>query len=391
MLDSLLFTPPPTSLDSYSYPGRISDPSPSSAVPYRSGFATIIGAPNMGKSTLLNRLLSYDLASTNSRPQTTRHAIRGVLTSSEHSTQIAFLDTPGVIPQPSYSLQTAMMASVRSSIHAADLLLVVTDVHGTVPSTADGQVIAALLNTTRPIVILVNKIDLLPLPPDPSLSDSPPPTTETEFYDRPTLSAESAIAKWREILPAAVAIIPLSTKTGENFEVLTDLLHASPSVPSSFRSLGRPVPGMFADRETTSLSQEEAFALLPANPPMYPADTLTDRSERFIASEIIRSTIFSSLTAEVPYCCEVVVDGFTEETEERPNFRHLKATVLVERDSQKGILIGAKGVKIKELGIAARRALEKQFETKMMVELKVKVDKDWRRDEDKLRKLGYIE
>jgi GTP-binding protein Era len=319
----------------------------------------------MGKSTLMNLLMRYNLAITNSRPQTTRKAIMGVLTDEERCTQIAFLDTPGVIEETAYALQDSMMTAVRGGLKSGDLLLVVTDVGATQPSSEEDAVLRGLQRTSRPIVVVVNKIDLL----DPAERKS---------------ALDAAVKQWRELLPKAVCIVPISTKTGENVDTLRAVLLAGDDVPKAFRDLGRPIEGMFRDGNST-LSSEEAYKLLPQEPPMYELDALTDKNERFIASEIIREVLFSNLGAEVPYCCEVVVDGFTE----AEDLRRITAYVVVDRESQKGILIGAGGSMIKELGTQARKVLEKEFNVKIMLDLSVKVDKGWRKDAKKLSKYGY--
>ena len=191
-------------------------------------------------------------------------------------------------------------------------------------------------------------------------------------------------------MPNALAIIPISCATGDNIQTLRKLLLAEPDVPAAFRDLGRPVPGMFRDGKAT-VTDEEAKALIPISPPIYSFSTLTDRSERFFASEIIRSVLFGKFAKEVPYSCEVAVTGFTELTPaSKDKVRKLQANIIVERDSQKGILVGKGGTKVKEVGISSRAKLEEFFQERIHLDLSVKVDKDWRKNEQKLARYGYI-
>ncbi|GAX13140.1 hypothetical protein FisN_17Hh069 [Fistulifera solaris] len=334
----------------------------------------------MGKSTLLNALLQEDLCITTARPQTTRHAILGLLTT--ESCQVCLVDTPGVIATPSYKLQEGMMEAVLGAFRDADVLLVVTDLFSTpIP---DDELFAKVRRSGKPTIVVINKIDLA----------SAVNVTAPENQDK-SVTVEQAVAIWRQLLPDALAILPCSASHGPNdpgVVALRRLLVGGPGVPESLRELGRPVPGMYAKPDVRFLTDEEAKALLPQSPPLYDQEALTDRTERFIASEIIRSSLFECLNKELPYCCEVQIEEFKEPRDvgtSKPVTR-IAASVIVERDSQKLIVIGKKGEKIKEVGTKARAKIEKFLDTSVYLNLNVKVSKDWRKDEDKLKLYGYI-
>jgi GTP-binding protein Era len=338
-------------LDSqFDYSGRLKG---SDFTDYRCGFISIIGAPNMGKSTLLNALLQEDLCITTARPQTTRHAILGLLTT--ESCQVCLVDTPGVIATPSYKLQEGMMEAVLGAFRDADVLLVVTDLFSTpIP---DDELFAKVRRSGKPTIVVINKIDLA----------SAVNVTAPENQDK-SVTVEQAVAIWRQLLPDALAILPCSASHGPNdpgVVALRRLLVGGPGVPESLRELGRPVPGMYAKPDVRFLTDEEAKALLPQSPPLYDQEALTDRTERFIASEIIRSSLFECLNKELPYCCEVQIEEFKEPRDvgtSKPVTR-IAASVIVERDSQKLIVIGKKGEKIKEVGTKARAKIEKFLDT----------------------------
>jgi len=386
-----------------SYKGRISSQriqNPS----HRSGFISIVGAANMGKSTLLNALLKQDLCVTTARPQTTRHAIRALLNTDD--VQLCLIDTPGVIDNPSYALQEGMMEAVKGAFRDADVILVVTDLFST-PIPDDelfGQVQkVCALDDERTVIVVVNKIDLVH-----RVNKNKKKTTtesgggsssnkneggEGEEEEEKTITVPDAIARWRLLLPNALAIIPASASDGPNdagVEALRKLLIGGPDVPKAFRDLGRPVQGMFREGVKT-VEDEEAKNIIPLGPPLYDEDMLTDRTERFFASEIIRSVLFEKLGKELPYCCEVRVTEFKEPKphDKKPIIR-MMATIFVERDSQKGIVVGKGGQKVKDVGIVAREKLESFFQTKVHLDLSVKVDKDWRKDKSKLKAYGYI-
>ena len=371
---------------------------------FRCGFVVIIGAPNMGKSTLMNALLQEELCITTPRPQTTRHAILGLL--STPSSQVCLVDTPGVIEQPAYKLQQGMMEAVLGAFYDADVLMVVTDVYST-PIPSD-TLFARVQQSSKPVVVVINKIDLLHEPqPTQSASNkgqkegggknsnSDDDGDDEDDYGVPefdrTTTVEEAVARWRQLLPNALAIIPVAASQGPEqvgVQAVAHLLMAHPKLDASFRNLGRPIPGMFRDPTKFFLTQEEVAPLLPVSPPLYDTEILTDRPERFIASEIIRAALFETLRKEVPYCCEVRLQSFKEQPAD--DSLRLEATIVVERDSQKAIVIGKGGSTVKHIRVKAQKALEDFFQAKVALFLTVAVDKDWRKNEKRLAEYGYM-
>lgn len=289
---------------------------------HKAGFVNIIGSPNVGKSTLMNKLVGERLSIITSKMQTTRHRILGILNADNY--QIVFSDTPGII-DPGYKLHQNMMKFVSEAIKDADILIVMTDIYESTEKLKDRT--AKLANLEIPVLVLINKIDQ---------SD---PDKLVEQVDA-----------WKVLLPKA-EILPISA------------LH----------NLG-------ADFILPRLIE-----LLPESPPYYGKDELTDRNTRFFISEIIREKILLQFKKEIPYSCEVVIEEYKEEE----TIVRIRANIMVSRDSQKGILIGHKGEKIKQLGIASRLDIEKFVDNKVHLELFIKVDKDWRNKEDKLKKYGY--
>jgi len=313
---------------------------------YRCGFVSILGAPNMGKSTLLNALIQEDLCIATARPQTTRHAILGLI--STETCQVCLVDTPGVIDDPAYKLQEGMMQAVIGAFHDADVLLVVTDLFSTpIP---DDELFEKVKCSDKPVIVAVNKVDL----------STKVNTASPENQDK-TVTAEQAVAMWRLLLPDALAIVPCAASEGpEEIGVvaLRNLLVGSPDVGAAFRDLGRPLQGMFHPSIGTLISDEVAQSLLPKSPPLYDQEVLTDRTERFVASEMVRAALFECLKKELPYCCEVRIDYYKEPREGQNRIVKIGATVIVERDSQKAIVIGKNGEKIKEVGVKAREKIQ---------------------------------
>lgn len=280
-----------------------------------------------------------------------------------------------------------MMDSVKGSLDRCDIVLVVTDVFGTVPlSDEEPSIISRIKNTKQKVIVVVNKIDIIKEEEDKPASRRPIelPSDLDELLAVRTNDVPSAVAKWRAILPDALCIIPLSAATSKNVATLTSLLLADNDVPASFRDLGRPVAGMFRKGEKT-VTDADARDLLPVAPPLYPFDEITDRSERFFASEIIREAIFGKLSKELPYSCDVNVVRFTENVK----VRQLRAYIIVERDSQKGMVVGKGGKMVKDIGQSARIKLEEFFQSRIYLDLQVKVEKNWRKDKGKLEKFGY--
>ena len=289
---------------------------------HKSGFVNIIGNPNVGKSTLMNALVGEKLSIITSKAQTTRHRIMGIVSGEDF--QIVYSDTPGIL-KPSYKLQESMMKFVTGAVADADVILYVTD------TVERGERSAEIIDRIRqsgvPAIVVINKIDL---------------TTPEAL--------EVLVDKWQGELPEA-RIVPASAK--ENFNI----------------------EGLF----------KTILDLLPEGPAFYPKDTLTDKTLRFFASEIIREKILRFYDKEIPYCCEIAIEAYKEE----PTIDRIAATIYVARDSQKGILIGHKGEKLKRVGQTAREDMEEFLGKKVFLQLFVKVSDDWRNNERQLRRFGY--
>jgi GTP-binding protein Era len=263
-----------------------------------------------------------------------------------------------------------MMEAVTSSMIDADVLLVVTDLFSTpIP---DDHIFQRIHQSRKPVIVVINKIDLA----------NKVQTTDTKT----TATVEQAVALWRKLLPQASAILPCTTQSGPDdvgVVALRRILCGGPDVPAALRNLGRPIAGMFSE-STMFLTDDQAKALLPRSPPLYDPETLTDRTERFVASELIRAALFESLKKELPYCCQVQVTQFKEpkeeEKEKEDNENHpntskkkkkktpvirIAASIIVERESQKSIVVGKQGDKIKQVGIAAREKLQDFLQSKV--------------------------
>ncbi|MEZ3440062.1 GTPase Era [Alistipes sp.] len=289
---------------------------------HKSGFVNIIGNPNVGKSTLMNALVGEKLSIITSKAQTTRHRIMGVVSGDDF--QIVYSDTPGIL-KPSYKLQESMMKFVTGALTDADVILYVTDT--VEQGDRSEEIVGKIARSGIPTIVVVNKIDL---------------TTPEAL--------ETLVEKWHAALPEA-QIVPASAKERFNIEGL-------------FKTI--------LDR-------------LPEGPAFYPKETLTDKTLRFFASEIIREKILRNYDKEIPYCCEIEIDSYKEE----PAIDRIAATIYVSRESQKGILIGHKGEKLKRVGQAAREDLEQFLEKKVFLQLFVKVNDDWRNNPRQLRRFGY--
>ena len=372
------------------------DSSDGSARPaHRCALLTILGVPNMGKSTLLNALLGERLAIATRRPQTTRHAILGVVTT-DH-VQLAVTDTPGIIADPAYGLQRGMMDAVRGAVNSADLFVVVTDVYS--GRSKEGEefdeslgvgddMLDRLRRYGKPVVVMVNKADLA------AEADG----GEGSAYENTPPMAVETVRAWREALPDAFAIVPCCAASGPSdpgvVALRSILLANDPEVDvgGAIRDLGRPVPGMIAPKYGGMISREDAAGIVPKGPPLYDAEFLTDRTDRFCASELIRETLLEMLGKELPYCSEVRVVSFDEskrDLEGRKAEIRIDAEILVERKTQKGMVIGKGGAKVKEIGTDARARLEEFFGVTVHLGLEVKVDGGWRDDEERLKRYGY--
>ena len=244
----------------FSYDGRL--PAKEN---FRCGFVSILGAPNMGKSTLLNALLQEDLSVATKWPQTTRHAILGIITTND--CQLCLVDTPGIIENPAYKLQEGMMEAVIGAFHDSDVLLVVTDIFSTpIP---DDKIFQKVRDSGKPTIVVINKVDLA--------------GSTNAIIGNQTVSVTNAVANWRSLLPNALAIFPVCASEGpenEGIVALRKLLLGGDNLPHAIRSLGRPIPGMFKPGHNF-LTDDDAKALLPKSPPLYDEENLTDRTERY--------------------------------------------------------------------------------------------------------------
>lgn len=289
---------------------------------HKAGFVNIVGNPNVGKSTLMNRLLGERISIATFKAQTTRHRIMGIYNTDE--VQVVFSDTPGVV-KPSYKLQESMLQFSESALADADVLLYVTDVIETIDKHTD--FIEKVSNLDVPVLVLVNKIDL---------------------------SNQENLAKivesWEALLPKA-EIIPISAKSKFGVEYVLN----------------------------------RVIDLLPPSPPYFEKDQWTDKPARFFVSEIIREKILLYYDKEIPYASEVVVEQFKESEGKIL----ISALIYVERESQKGIIIGKQGRALKKVATEARRDLERFFGKKIFLETFVKVDKDWRSSDRRLKNFGY--
>ncbi len=289
---------------------------------HKSGFVSIVGNPNVGKSTLMNTLVGEKLSIISSKSQTTRHRIKGIVSSDDF--QIVYSDTPGMI-EPSSKLHESMVRFAKSSIEDADIILYISDVFEKIDKNI--KFINIIRKSNIPVILVINKIDL----------------ANKEILDR--LDVE-----WKKLLPEAKLIHTIAT---ENYNVKT----------------------LF----------NEIIELLPVGEAYFPKNQLTDSSERFFVSEIVREKVLLNYRREVPYSTQIVVEEFKE----LEDIINIRATIYVERNSQKGIIIGHKGEAIKKTGTMARKDIEEFFEKKVYLSLFVKVDKDWKNKESSLKRFGY--
>jgi len=288
---------------------------------HKAGFVSIIGKPNAGKSTLMNALVGEKMSIITPKAQTTRHRILGIVNEDDY--QIVFSDTPGVI-KPHYALHESMMHQVDGSIVDADLILLVTDIYEEFDET---DVLKKLEGSLAHVAVLINKVDQ---------SDEETVKAKVQFWEE-------------KLKPKAVFAISAL----KNYNVLAVM--------------------------------NFVIEHLPEHPPYYEKDALTDRNDRFFASEMIREQIFKQYKKEIPYSTEVIVTAFKESDK----IYRISAEIIVERDSQKNILIGKNGEMLKIVGTYARRAMEDFFQQKIFLEMFVKVIPDWRSKKNYLKKFGY--
>lgn len=291
-------------------------------IKHRSGFVNIVGNPNVGKSTLMNRLVGEKISIITAKSQTTRHRIIGIVNTPEY--QIVYSDTPGVL-QPNYKLQEQMLGFSLSALQDADVLLYVTDVVEKIDK--NDKFLTKVQQLDLPVLLLINKIDQ---------------TNQSDL--------EKFVDVWKEMLPKS-EIYPISALNDFGVEMI----------------------------------KKRILELLPESPPYFEKDALTDKPARFFVTEIIREKSLLIYQKEIPYSIEVVVEEFKEESD----IIRIRAIILVERDTQKGIVIGHKGESLKKLGTMARKDIEQFFEKKVFLQLYVKVEKDWRDRDNMLKRFGY--
>jgi len=289
---------------------------------FKSGFVNIIGNPNVGKSTLMNKLMDEKLVIATHKAQTTRHRIKGILTGEDY--QIVFSDTPGIL-EPAYELQSKMMDYVKEALVDADLILYMVETGERKPR--NEEVFEKLKKLKVPVLVLINKIDQ---------------SNQQQL--------EESVDYWHRMLPLA-EILPISAIENANIDLLKNRI----------------------------------VELLPEGHMYFPEDQLTDKSERFIVNETVREKILLNYKKEIPYSVEVVTEVFKEGFE----LIQIETDIYVERDTQKGILIGHKGESLTKVGKEAREDLEKFFGKKVFLKLFVKVRKDWRKKNWDLKGFGY--
>ena len=289
---------------------------------HKSGFVSIIGNPNVGKSTLMNALVGRELSIITHKAQTTRHRILGIINGEDF--QVVLSDTPGII-KPNYEMQTSMMNFVKESLVDADVLLYMVTAEE--KELKDEKFFEKIKNTKAPLYVLINKID--------QISQE---------------ALENSVAYWKSLFPKA-NIYPISALTGFYIPELLNTLISN----------------------------------LPISPAYFPKDQLTDKPERFFVNEAIREEILARYSKEVPYSVEVITEEFNEEQK----IIKIRSVILVERETQKGIIIGHKGSALKQVGIGARKSLQQFFGKKIHLELYVKVSKNWRSSSHQLKRFGY--
>ena len=319
---------------------------------HKAGFVNIVGNPNVGKSTLMNQLVGERISIATFKAQTTRHRIMGIVNTDDM--QIVFSDTPGVL-KPNYKLQESMLAFSESALKDADVLLYVTDVVENPEKNM--EFLEKVQKMQIPVLLLINKIDELGNSPheahEAHESNKSHETHESNRPQKPQTPQEQLAAiveKWHSLLPNA-EILPISAK----------------------------------NKFGTNLLLKRIEELLPESPAFFDKDQLTDKPARFFVSEIIREKILLYYDKEIPYSVEVVVESFKEDDRQI----RINAVIYVERDSQKGIIIGHQGVALKKVSTEARKALEKFFDKHIYLEIFVKVDKDWRSSQKELDNFGY--
>jgi GTPase len=288
---------------------------------HKSGFVSIIGKPNVGKSTLMNKMLGENLSIVTPKAQTTRHRIKGILNAEDY--QVVFSDTPGIL-EPHYLLHSKMMEFVQSALEDADAVLFITDLE---EAYLDEQIAQKIKSIKVPVIVVINKVDL----------------STTNEINKLTHGWKKAINPH--------AVIPASALTDFNLDTIL----------------------------------ESILQLIPQAPAYFDKDNLSDSTQRFFTSEMIREKIFLHYDKEIPYSSEVGIEEFKDEK----TIIRIRAIIYVERNSQKAIVIGHRGEGLKRVGTESRKDMEKLFGKKVFLELFVKVEENWRKRENVLKRFGY--
>lgn len=294
---------------------------------FHTGYVAIVGEPNVGKSTLVNRMVGAKLSIVTDKPQTTRKNVLGIF--SDERAQMIFLDTPGVLT-PRYLLQQKMLGYVETALHDADVVLLLVDANAPDLERLASTPLGGVKDLRKPIILAINKVD--------SLHD--------KKIVLPLMERFMGLGIFKDV-------IPISALYGDNVTVVTDLIAST----------------------------------LPAGPPLYDPELISQQPQRFFVSELIREQVLKLYRQEVPYSVEVVVVEFKERP--APSKLYISADIVVERDTQKGIIIGKKGEALRKLGERARISIEEFLEQPVFLELFVKVREDWRSSESRLRSFGY--
>ncbi|MSQ41101.1 MAG: GTPase Era [Dehalococcoidia bacterium] len=294
---------------------------------FRAGFVTLLGRPNVGKSTLLNQLLSFKLSIVSPKPQTTRHVIRGVVHGEGY--QVVFLDTPGLMRRPMHQLDLRMLQSLQFAAGEADLLLLV--VEPKMPGDIEARFMEELRQQEKPVFLVVNKVDTVAKP-----------------HLLPVLEEYEKRYPFQEL-------VPISALMGDGVALLLDLV----------------------------------VRRLPEGEALYPPDELTDRSERFLAGEIIREKVYRLYKEEVPHATTVAIETFVEQSSEHGGKDYISAIIYVERDTQRRILIGRGGLALKQVGVEARKDIEEMLGRPVHLEMWVKSASRWRQNPVFLQEMGY--
>ncbi len=303
---------------------QLPDQQATNGTKHKAGFVSIIGNPNVGKSTLMNKMLGQKLSIVTHKAQTTRHRIFGIVNGDNF--QIVYSDTPGIL-KPHYKLQEVMLKYVETALEDADIILYVTDVNEDPLKNKEFLEKVKKAAAQKPIILVINKIDLVD-----------------------QAKVQMLVEQWRQIFPDA-EIVPASALYNFNLDKIFQLI----------------------------------IEKLPYSPPYFDKDQLTDRPVRFFVAEIIREKILELYRQEIPYSVEVAIEEFKE----YPNITKIRAIIYVAKESQKPIIIGKGGQAIKKLGIAARKEIEQFLGTRVYLELYVKVSKNWRNDQNRLKLFGY--